>query len=87
MYVIYNVYTIYIPHLFFFLAALGLRCYAWAFSSCGKWGLLFVVAHRLIIAVASLLLQSMGSRHVDFSSCSTQALEHVGFSSCGTQAQ
>ena len=36
-----------------FLAALGLRCYARAFSSCGERGLLFVAVHRLLIAVAS----------------------------------
>ena len=33
------------------------------FSSCGEQGLLFIVAHRLLIAVASLvLLQNMGFR-------------------------
>ena len=37
-----------------FLAALGLRCCAWAFSSCGERGLLFVAVHGLLIAVASL---------------------------------
>ena len=37
-----------------FMAALGLRCCAWAFSSCSKRGLLFVVVRRLLIAVASL---------------------------------
>ena len=37
-------------YLFF---ALGLRCCAWAFSSCGERGLLFVVVHRFLIAVAS----------------------------------
>ena len=40
---------------FFFLAALGLRCCARAFSSCGGWGLLFVAVHGLLIAVASLV--------------------------------
>ena len=30
-----------------FLAALGLRCCVWAFYSCGEWGLLFIVEHRL----------------------------------------
>ena len=41
------------PEIFFFkliylfLAALGLRCCAWAFSSCGEQGLLFVVVHGL----------------------------------------
>ena len=35
-------------------AALGLRCCAWAFSSCGEQGLLFVAVRGLLIAVASL---------------------------------
>ena len=30
---------------------------ACAFSSCGKWGLLFVVVHSLLIAVASLVVE------------------------------
>ena len=44
------------PQLFIylFLAALGLGCRPWAFSSCGKWGLLFVVALKLIF-MASLI--------------------------------
>ena len=40
-----------------FLAALCLRCCAWAFSSCGEWGLLFGVVHGLLIAVASLVVE------------------------------
>ena len=40
-----------------FLAMLGLRCCAWAFSSCGKQGLLFIVVHGLLIAVASLVAE------------------------------
>ena len=40
-----------------FLAALGLRCCAQAFSSCGEWGLLFVAVRRLLIAVASLVVE------------------------------
>ena len=39
--------------IFLFLAALGLRCCAQAFSSCGEWGLLFVAVHGLLIVVAS----------------------------------
>ena len=37
------------------LVALGLICCAWAFSSCGEWGLLFTVELGLLIVVASLL--------------------------------
>ena len=36
------------------MAALGLCCCAQAFSSCGEWGLLFVVVGGIPIAVASL---------------------------------
>ena len=60
--------------LFFFLAALVLHCFMWALSSCGEWGLLCVVMHRLLTAVASFVgehvllgtwaqeLQRVGSR-------------------------
>ena len=42
---------------FFFLAVLGLRCCVQAFSGCGEQGLLFVVECRLLIAVASLVVE------------------------------
>ena len=42
---------------FLFLAALGLCCCAQAFSSCGRWGLLFVAVHGLLIVVASLVAE------------------------------
>ena len=41
----------------YLLAVLGLRCCAWAFSSCGERGLLFVAVHRFLIAVASLVVE------------------------------
>ena len=40
-----------------FLAALGLCCSAWAFSSCSERGLLFVAVRGLLIAVASLVVE------------------------------
>ena len=40
-----------------FLAALGIHCCAWAFSSCGERGLLFVAVRGLLIAVASLVVE------------------------------
>ena len=43
-------------YLFLFLAVLGLHCCAWAFSSCGKRGLLFVAVHGLLTEVASLVV-------------------------------
>ena len=71
-------------YLFLFFAALGLRCCARAFSSCGERGLLLVVVRGLLIAVASLV-RSTGSRHVGFSSCGTWALERR-LSSCSARA-
>ena len=51
------------------------------FSSCGEWGLLFVSVHRLLIAVALLV--------VEHGLWGTQASVAAarGLSSCGTQAQ
>ena len=43
--------------MYLFLAALGLRCCAWAFSSCSEWGLLFVVVCRLLTTVVSLVAE------------------------------
>ena len=48
------------PFFFFFilfLAALGLHCCVRAFSSCGEQGPLFVAVHRLLFAVASLVVE------------------------------
>ena len=42
-------------YLFLFLAALGLCCCVWAFSSCREWGLRFVMVHGLPVAVVSRL--------------------------------
>ena len=42
---------------YLFLAALGLCHCARAFCSCGKWGLLFVAVHGLLIAVASFVAE------------------------------
>ena len=47
----------------------------WAFSSCGRLGLLFAAEHGPLIVVASLIScrAPIDSRHEGFSSCSTQA--------------
>ena len=42
---------------YLFLAAFGLRCSARAFSSCSERGLLLVVVHGPLIAVASLVTE------------------------------
>ena len=39
------------------MAVLGLCCCTRAFSSCGKQGLLFVAVRRLLIVVASLVVE------------------------------
>ena len=56
-YVLFFFFNIYLFIIYLFLAVLGLRCCAWTFSSCGKRGLLFVVVHGLLIAVASLVAE------------------------------
>ena len=58
--------------IYLFMAVLGLHCCAWAFSSCGEQGLLFVVR--------------CGARasHCSGFSCCRPPAQHVGFSSCGT---
>ena len=43
--------------IYLFLAALGLCCCAWAFSSCGEQGLLFIAVRGLIIVEASLVAE------------------------------
>ena len=54
--------------LFCVLTVVGLCCCMQAFSSCGWRGLLFVVVCRLLIAVASLVVD-IGSRSMGLSSC------------------
>ena len=43
--------------IYLFMAELGLRCCARAFSSCGDQGLLFVAVLGLLIVVASLVAE------------------------------
>ena len=43
--------------IYLFMAALGLRCCAQAFSSCGERGLLFVAVLGLLLAVASFVVE------------------------------
>ena len=50
-------FLMYLFYLFYFLAVLGLRCCARAFSSCSEQGLLFVVVCGLLTAVASLVAE------------------------------
>ena len=43
--------------IYLFLAALGLHCCAWAFSSCSERGLLFIAVHGLLTAAVSLVAE------------------------------
>ena len=70
---------------YLFLAVLGLSCCARAFSSCGKWGLLFIAVCRLSLRWL-LLLWSMGSRRTGFTSCGTRA-QQLWLVGSRTQAQ
>ena len=60
---------------------LGLYYCLWAFSSYGLWGLLFLVLHRLLLAVASVVVEhrllSLGS---GVAAHGLVALRHVGSS-------
>ena len=61
--------------LFFFnlsLAALGLGCCTWTFSSCSEWGLLSGCSAQV-------------PHCIGFSCCGTQALECEGFIGCSAQ--
>ena len=49
--------TVFKKKFFLFMAALGLRCYVWAFSGCGEQGLLFIAVCGPLIVVASLILE------------------------------
>ena len=59
--------------LFLFLAVLGLCFCARAFSSCGKWGPLFIAARGPLTIAASLVAE--------------QRLQMLRLSSCGSWAQ
>ena len=54
------------------MAVLGLRFCARAFSSCGKWGPLFIAVHRPLIIVASLVLEHRLQTH-RLSNCGSRA--------------
>ena len=59
--------------IYLFLAVLGLRFWARAFSSCGKWGPLFIAVRGPLIIVASLVAE--------------HRLQARRLSSCGSRAQ
>ena len=47
----------FIYFIYLFLAALGLHCCAWAFSSCDERGFLFIVVRGILVVVASLVAE------------------------------
>ena len=48
--------------IYLFMVVLGLRFCARAFSSCGKWGPLFIAVRGPLIIAASLVAEQQGSR-------------------------
>ena len=61
------------------MAAWGLRCYMWAFSTCGEQGLLFTVVSGILIAMASCCrAQALGMW--------TSVVVACGLSSCGSRS-
>ena len=60
--------------IYLFLAALGLHCCVWAFSSCGEQGLLFVAVRGLLIVVASVCCRAraLGTRALVVVECGLQ---------------
>ena len=70
--IIYFVY-LFIYLFILFLAALGLRCCTQAFSSRGERGATLHCSMQASHCGGFSLLQSTGSRHAGFSTCSTQA--------------
>ena len=73
---------LFVLFIYLFMAALGLCCCTWAFSSCREQGLLLVALRRLLIAVASLVaehgLQARGLQQLWHTGL--VALWHVGSS-------
>lgn len=63
---------VFIIIIYLFWAALGLHCCTRAFSSCGKWGLLFIALHGFLTVMISLVLEHK------FSSWVTQAQLSLG---------
>ena len=58
--------------IYLFLAVLGLRCCARAFSSCGKRGPLFIVVHGPLTIMASLVAEHRLQTH-RLSNCGSRA--------------
>ena len=67
------IYYLFIIIFFLFLAVLGLRFFARAFSSCGEWGPLFIAVRGPLTIAASLVAE--------------QRLQTLKLSSCGSRAQ
>ena len=68
--------TFFKKYIYFFLAALGLRCCTWAFSSCGG----FSYCGTQALGASVLVTEACG-----LSNCGSRALE-LRLNSCGTWA-
>ena len=58
--------------IYLFLAVLGVRFYARAFSSCGEWGPLFIAVRGPLTITASLVVEHRLQTH-RLSNCGSQA--------------
>ena len=65
----FNFYTLFI---YLFLTVLGLHFCAWAFSSCGEWGPLFIAVRGPLTVAASLVVEHRLQTH-RLSTCGSRA--------------
>ena len=91
LYIFFPLLTIFcfLIFIYLFLAALGLCCYTWAFSSCSERGATLHCGVRASHYAGFSCYRARASVVAvrGLSSCGMQAPGPVGFSSCGTWAQ
>ena len=68
-----NFFFKFLRFIYLFLAVLGLRFCAWAFSGCGEWGPLFITVRGPLTVAASLVAE--------------HRLQTCRLSTCGSRAQ
>ena len=75
------------PGLFIYLlVALALHCFAQALSSCGEMGLLFIAAHRLLVAASLVRSTGSSARASAVTAHGLQQLQRTGFSGYSARA-
>ena len=68
------------------LVALALHCFAQALSSCGEMGLLFIAAHRLLVAASLVRSTGSSARASAVTAHGLQQLQRTGFSGYSARA-